>query len=64
MRTHHYEICEVHPVKHPRRFRFVATVSHWKAAVTLMRYYHARKQRTVAFNVDVTFGRWQSQTIA
>ena len=64
MRTNHYEICEVHPVNHPRRFRFLSTVSHWRAAVTLMRYYHSRGQRTVAFNIDVAIGRWDSHTIA
>ena len=64
MRTHHYEICEVHPVNHPRRFRFVATASHWKAVCTLMRYYRTRGLRTIAFNVDVTFGRWDSHGLA
>ena len=64
MTTDHYEICEVHPINHPRRFRFIATVSHWDAACRLMRYYNRRGTRSIAFNVDVRYGRWDSHTIA
>ena len=61
--THYYEIAEVHPVGHPRRFATLDRADDWPQAVALMRHYETRCIPAIAFNVDEQFGRWDSHTL-
>ncbi len=61
--TDYYEIAEVHPVGHPRRFATLERADDWPQAVKLMRHYEAQSIPTIAFNVDQRFGRWDSHTL-
>ena len=61
--TDYYEIAEVHPVGHPRRFATLDRADDWPQAVGLMRHYEAQCNPAIAFNVDEQFGRWDSYTL-
>ncbi|MDD9983546.1 MAG: hypothetical protein OXU81_19695 [Gammaproteobacteria bacterium] len=61
--TDYYEIAEVHPVGHPRRFATLARADDWPQAVKLMQHYEDQSIPTIAFNVDEHFGRWDSHVL-
>ena len=61
--THYYEIAEVHPVGHPRRFATLQRADDWPRAVKLLGHYEAQSIPAIAFNVDRRFGRWHFHTL-